>query len=73
MILIHAYDHRCAMGVAGRLGLRQDEWRYVMYESDLFGLNGLPMFVADDAYRNKDHDGIMRMARERMMWIWREG
>lgn len=73
MILIHAYDHRAAYGIAGRLGLRSDDWKYVVYEKDILGNHGVPLFVANDAYRNRDHDRIMQTARDQSMWIWREG
>lgn len=72
MIYIHAMDYHAARGCAAKLGLREGQWRYVMYESDLAGVNKQPMFVSGDAYMNRDHVTIMEFARAREMFIWRE-
>lgn len=72
MILIHARNLTVANGTAMRLGLKVDQWRYIMYESDMRGRQCLPMLVTADAHLNKDHVGIMETARFQDFWIWRE-
>lgn len=72
MILIHAMDLHAARGCADKLGLRDSQWRYVMYESDLRDVSKRPLFVTGDAYMNRDHVTIMEFARMRDMFIWRE-
>jgi hypothetical protein len=72
MIYIQAKDHNSAMGVAYRMGLLQDQWRYIMYASDVHGIFRPCVFRVQDYWENKDYLYIGEVLRERQAWIWDE-